>query len=118
MPKFKIFAGMGGGFGGPEYHMTEEYPNRDAAMKDAYDLAVEEYQSYEGYHGILSWDDVRENLIEEGYIDTINDNEIEDMIEEQYLQEIEGWIVYNAIEVKPGEKETDSGYTDYPNAWR
>ena len=41
MPKFKIFAGMGGGFGGPEYHMTEEYPNRDAAMKDAFDLAVE-----------------------------------------------------------------------------
>ena len=58
------------------------------------------------------------DLIEEGYIDTIDDNEAEDMIEEQYLQEIEGWIVYNAIEVKPGEKETDSGYTDYPNAWR
>ena len=118
MPKFKIFAGMGGGFGGPEYHGTYEYPNRDEAMKDAYDLAVEEYQSYEGYHGILSWDEVYQDLIDSGFIDTIDDNEVEEMVNDAYLEEIEGWITYNAIEVKPGEKETDSGYTDYPSAWR
>ena len=117
MPKFKIFAGLGGGFGGPNYHGTYEYPNRDEAMRDAYDLAVEEYQSYEGSHGILSWDDVYQDLYDNGYIDTIDNNEIEDMVDSAYQEEIEGWITYNAFEVKPGEKETDSGYTDYPNAW-
>ena len=53
-----------------------------------------------------------------GYIDTIDNNEIEDMVDSAYQEEIEGWITYNAFEVKPGEKETDSGYTDYPNAGR
>ena len=114
MPKFKIFAGMGGGFGGPEYHMTEDYPSRDAAMKDAFDLAVEEYESYEGLHGILSWDDVYQELIDEDYIDTIDDAEVERMVDDAYQEEIEGWITYNAIEVKPGEEESDPSYTDYP----
>ena len=118
MPKFKIFAGMGGGFGGPEYHMTGEYPNRDAAMKDAFDLAVEEYESYAGLHGILSWDDVYQELVDEGYIDTIDDEETERMVDDAYQEAIESWITYNAIEVKPGEKESDPGYTDYPYAWR
>ena len=118
MPKFKLFAGMSGGFGGPNYHGTYEYPNRDEAMKDAYDLAVEEYQSYEDYHGILSWDDVYQDLVDSGFIDTISDNEIEEMVDDAYLEAIEGWITYNAFEVKPGEKETDSGYTDYLNAQR
>lgn len=113
MPKFKLFAGLGGGFGGPEYYMTEEYPNRDAAMKDAYDLAVEKYESYEGYHGILSWDDVYQDLIDSGFIDTISDREIEEMVDDAYQEAMEGWLTYNAIPVQPGEKETDSGYTDY-----
>ena len=65
----------------------------------------------------MSWGDVYEDLKDSGYFDTIDDREIEEMVDEQYQQEIDGWITYNAIEVKPGEKETDSGYTDYPNAW-
>ena len=117
MPKFKLFAGMGGGFGGPEYYDTCEYRNHEEAMQDAYQLAIEKYQSYEGCHGIMSWGDVYEDLKDSGYFDTIDDREIEEMVDEQYQQDIDGWITYNASEVKPGEKETDSGYTDYPNAW-
>lgn len=89
MPKFKIFAGLSGGFGGPEYHGTYEYPNRDEAMKDAYDL------------------------VDSGFIDTINDNEIEEMVNDAYQEQVEGWLTYNAIPVKPGEKETDINYTIY-----
>ena len=76
MPKFKIFAGLSGGFGGPNYHGTYEYPNRDEAMKDAYDLAFEEYESYGGYHGLMTWDDVYQDLMDSGFIDTIDENEI------------------------------------------
>ena len=76
MPKFKIFAGLSGGFGGPNYHGTYEYPNRNEAMKDAYDLAFEEYESYGGYHGLMTWDDVYQDLMDSGFIDTIDENEI------------------------------------------
>ena len=113
MPKFKIFAGLSGGFGGPEYHGTYEYPNRDEAMKDAYDLAFEEYESYGGYHGLMTWDDVYQDLVDSGFIDTISDNEIEEMVNDAYQEQVEGWLTYNAIPVKPGEKETDINYTIY-----
>ena len=57
--KYKIYAGLGGGFGGATYQMTEDYASIDEALKDAYNLSVEEYQSYEGMHGIMSWEDCR-----------------------------------------------------------
>lgn len=55
--KYKIYAGLSGGFGGATYQKTEDYSSMDEALEDAYNLAVEEYQSYEGCHGIMSWDD-------------------------------------------------------------
>lgn len=113
MPKFKIFAGLSGGFGGPNYHGTYEYPNRDEAMKDAYDLAFEEYESYGGYHGLMTWDDVYQDLMDSGFIDTIDENEITEMVNDAYQEQVEGWLTYNAIPVKPGEKETDINYTIY-----
>lgn len=48
--KYKIYAGLGGGFGGATYQMTEDYASIDEALEDAYNLSVEEYQSYEGMH--------------------------------------------------------------------
>lgn len=52
--KYKIYAGLSGGFGGATYQKTEDYSSMDEALEDAYALAVEEYQSYEGCHGIMS----------------------------------------------------------------
>lgn len=46
--KYKIYAGLSGGFGGATYQKTEDYSSMDEALEDAYALAVEEYQSYEG----------------------------------------------------------------------
>lgn len=51
--KYKIYAGLSGGFGGATYQKTEDYSSMDEALEDAYALAVEEYQSYEGCHGIM-----------------------------------------------------------------
>ena len=45
--KYKIYAGLGGG---ATYQMTEDYATIDEALEDAYNLSVEEYQSYEGMH--------------------------------------------------------------------
>lgn len=47
--------------------MTEDYATIDEALEDTYNLSVEEYQSYEGMHGVMSWEDCREDLEESGF---------------------------------------------------
>lgn len=56
----------------------------DEALEEAYALAVEEYQSYEGCHGIMSWDDCREDLIDSGF----------DYDDDRYQEELESWLSY------------------------
>lgn len=88
--KFKIYAGLGGGFGGAHYICTKDYESEEEAMKDAYQLAVEEYQSYEGMHGVLSWEDCKEDL-QDSWPETFIDDE---MVDDHYAEEIESWIDY------------------------
>ena len=56
---FKVYAGVY-----DTYHGIYEYDNEEDALADAYQLAIENYESYEGLHGIPSWNDCREDLIE------------------------------------------------------
>ena len=58
MPWFKVYCGMSGSMGGARYNGTYEYADIDEATADAYRMAEEEYQSYEGHHGIMSPEDV------------------------------------------------------------
>ena len=95
MPWFKIYCGMGGSFGGARYNGTYEYTDIDEATADAYRMAEEEYQSYEGCHGIMSPEDIEEDLRESDFItDDMTDDEIADMIYSLYQEEIESWISY------------------------
>lgn len=88
--KVRVFAGLGGGFGGANDHGVYDVRDHDEALELAYELAVEEYQSYEGEHGILSWGDCREDLI-----DSNPDLDIDDEDVDAYYNEcIEGWIDY------------------------
>lgn len=73
MPLFNLYAGLSGGFGGYQYHCTEEYDNKEEAQNAARELAIEEYQSYEGYHGLLSEEQAREEYCEEN---GISENEL------------------------------------------
>jgi hypothetical protein len=50
--KYNIYAGLGGTLGGAQYRGTGEFENFDDAEDYAYRIAVEDYESYEGYHGI------------------------------------------------------------------
>ena len=89
---------MGGSFGGARYNGTYEYADIDEATADAYRMAKEEYQSYEGCHGILSYADCEEDLQDSGFIDgDMSDDEIEDMVYSHYREEIESWISYYAL---------------------
>ena len=88
--KYNIYAGLGGGFGGPTYQGTGEFNDEDSATDYAYQMAVEEYQSYEGYHGILDWHDVAEQ-------EELDPEEDEEDIDAIYQEEIESWIEYYAV---------------------
>lgn len=120
---FKVYAGLGGGFGGANYQGTFEYESEEEASADARRMAVEEYESYEGNHGLQSFDDVARGLLQdEGYeedeIDDMTSEDVlafcreagisEDDIQMNYDEEVDGWIHYY---VKPAtsldDKEED-----------
>ena len=46
MGYYKIYAGLGGGFGGAEYLWTDEYTSEDKAVECAYNQACELYYDY------------------------------------------------------------------------
>ena len=88
MAWFKIYAGLGGGFGGANYQGTYKFDTREQAEQYAFEEAVGIYWSYEGNYGLLSWDECKEACIESGWGD---DN---DTVDSYYQEEIESWIDY------------------------
>ena len=51
--KYAIFAGLNGGFGGATFQYVDDFDSEDEALGAAHDKAVEEYESYEGCHGLM-----------------------------------------------------------------
>ena len=92
MAWFKIFAGMGDSFGGAQYHGTYEYEGEQEAYDDAYRIAEEEYQSYEGCHGIMSWQDCYEDLR-----DSFGEEPDEEDVNLHYREAIESWISFYVL---------------------
>ena len=92
--KYDLYAGLGGRFGGANLIFKGvEYDNIEEATKAAYEYAVEEYQSYEGYHGLTSYNDIKENPKDYG-LDKYPEPED---VDEVYTEEVENWIEYYAI---------------------
>ena len=52
MPKYKIFYGLGGGFGGASEGEIEEFENEDIAEEYAFSCACEKYDNYAGSYGL------------------------------------------------------------------
>lgn len=120
MPFFKIYHGMGGGFGGDQYDYTGEFKDREEAQEEACRLAREDYESYEGASGILDYDDcIRTLLIDAG----MDEDELDDFcgdvetlmneygvsyedVSDMYEEEIEGWICYH-VEPADGPNDTE-----------
>lgn len=109
--QFWVFGGMGGGFGGPHFLGTIEGESIDDpdVQSDAYQLVVDEYESYAGLHGIQSWDDVRADLeasADEG--DEITDEDVQDA----YNEEIASWTSYWVIPAVEGEDPEDEKWLE------
>lgn len=91
--RWKIYAGLGGGFSSVRYIRTFQ-GTKDDAEKEAYQSAIEEYESYEGLHGLRTVDDIMDE-------DGVDREEAE----ETYNEERESWLDYyvkpdNKIDVK------------------
>lgn len=98
LKEYNIYAGLGGSFGGARYQYTTIAESEEDAVNEAYSIACEEYDSYAGYHGIRSYDDIAEDED----LDPETDSE---EIEEIYRQECEDWVDYKAV-LTSEDKET------------
>ena len=90
---FDIYYGLSGGFGGAVFDGTYEFQNLEEAINYAYMMAVEEYESYGGNHGLLDREEVRQD-----YIDSWGREPSEEDLDDEYTEQIESWIVYEAKE--------------------
>lgn len=90
MQKYNVYAGLGGSFGGATYQGTGDFRSLADAEQYAYELAVEEYESYGGCHGLLDWSDVADD-------NGLDYNEDSAEIDELYIEEMESWLDYYAI---------------------
>ena len=103
MSLFNIYAGLGGSFGGAEYRETMEFDTLNDAENYAYHLARDEYELYEGLHGIKSWGDIADEMGFDPEEDEMS-QEMEEEISDYYNEEVEQWIEYHAV---PVEEETN-----------
>jgi hypothetical protein len=89
MTKYFIKYGLGPTM---ENYDVIEADNFEEALDDAYQLSVVEYSSYEGMHGIPSYSDISDEIIQG---EEPTKQEIEE-IDERYNEEVENWIDYSA----------------------
>lgn len=90
MEKYKIYAGLGGSFGGADYIDTLDFENYDEAMEFAFRAACEKYNEYAGLYGLRTVEEIMEQ--------DETDEEEAIMI---YNEERESWLDYN-VELDDG----------------
>lgn len=111
MPKFKIYAGLSGGFGGAHFCEVYECDNRHEAEMYAREVAIEEYESYGGYHGLYTWDSMRQAIADDEYDGDIEQVDTED-VDIAFIEEVEGWITYHIVPVADDFPNDYDGYND------
>ena len=99
MMKYKIFAGLGGGFNSVYQHEVIECESEEEAIEYAYEIACDEYESYGGMHGLFN----EENALEE------NPDLDADDLDNMRAEDMENWIVYY---VEPVTDENNSEEED------
>lgn len=97
----KIYAGLSNN-GGDKYMGTFSFNDRNEAYDEAYNIACEKYQSYEGLYGIPSYEECRDQAIEE--LERSNEpytsEDVEYWTDEIYTEMVSHWIDYWIEEVE------------------
>lgn len=100
MPKYRIYAGLGGSFGGGYYqYTTDDDYTKQQASEEAYEQAIEVYESYAGLHGLMDYSEALEQAEQEIFEYDYETREewqkdLEDYALDVYNQEVENWIDY------------------------
>jgi len=95
MPRFRIRGALGGGFGGvknAEWQITHA-KDLDEAMEEARQLAIEEYESYAGMHGLREIGEIMEQ-------DGVDEDEAQSI----YNEEMESWLDFEAEPISEHEE--------------
>ena len=100
---YKIYAGLGGGFGGATYIETAVFSSLEEAKNAAYEYALQEYESMEGMYGLRSYEQILEELIYEYGEDDISS--LKDEAEQILQDEMESWLDYHVELVAVGHKD-------------
>ena len=95
--KYAIYAGLNGGFGGAIFQYVDDFDSEDEALATAHNMAIGEYESYEGCHGLMDLEDVRDDLRE-----SWGEEPGEDDVRERYIEEVENWIDYRVEKYEEG----------------
>ena len=116
MPKFKIYAGLSGDFGGAHFCEVYECGSQAEAEIYAREVAIEEYESYGGYHGLYTWDSMRQEIADDEYDGDIEQVDPED-VDMRMMEEVEGWLTYKVIPVQDNfpldwSEDDDDNYND------
>ena len=116
MPKFKIYAGLSGGFGGAHFCEIYECGSQAEAEIHAREVAIEEYESYGGYHGLYTWDSMRQEIADDEYDGDIEAVDPED-VDMRLMEEVEGWLTYKVVPVQDNfpldwSEDDDDNYND------
>lgn len=81
-----------------------EFSSMDIAIRAAYDMAIEDYESFEGYHGIPDIRDIMDNPEEYG----LEADAAGDDCWSVYYEERESWLCYFVVEASgPNDKDED-----------
>ena len=89
MAYYKIFIQS---VGGDEHSYIKECEREDIALEEAYNEAVNDYESFEGYHGIISYDDVLDNKEEFNLDEDASEEECWDTYIELRDNQLEYWV--------------------------
>lgn len=105
--KFKIFAGLGGGFGGAEFQYIKEFASLEDAEEAAWSAAADIYDSYKGMHDLRTVSEIiEEDLQGKEYADLLEE-ELLAVAEEIYFEERESWLDYYVEEVTDDTQEDE-----------
>lgn len=111
LKEYNIYSGLGGGFGGASYQYTTLCESAEDAEKEAYESAVEEYQSYGGFNSIPTWSDSLDAAMEEN--PGVPEDELHEIADEIYNSIMEEWIEYYCILTEDDDIEEDDLIRDY-----
>lgn len=109
LKEYNIYSGLGSG--GASYQYTTLCESAEDAEKEAYESAVEEYQSYEGFSNIPTWSDSLDAAMEEN--PGVPEDELHEIADEIYNSIMEEWIEYYCILTEDDDIEEDDLIRDY-----